>query len=218
MIKYHYGKAPIHYIDGLPAHKAGEWPGILSSKFHSYKRVIRPEDCGIFKFLNNSEITSQKRPFRKSNSTNEIVYRGIKIIPPYVHKEKFSNIKCKFEPFPQKNEHISCKRLKFPYIENKRKLIESKNSELDNNSVVLKEFHHIAKIGFVKKDVLTNWELNQKINKTKRGNNFNNLFHEDNNVYDQSNKNINDDILNIKSCKINDNTDQKEIDYVKKLA
>lgn len=42
-----YGQAPINYIEGVPSHKAGEWPGIKSCKFHSYKRVIRPVSQGI---------------------------------------------------------------------------------------------------------------------------------------------------------------------------
>lgn len=49
-----YGQAPLTYIDGVPTHKAGEWPGIKSCKFHSYKRVIRPVSQGIiFNGINN---------------------------------------------------------------------------------------------------------------------------------------------------------------------
>ena len=44
---FEYGNAPLSYIDGVPAHKAGEWPGLKSCKFHSYKRVIRPSCQGI---------------------------------------------------------------------------------------------------------------------------------------------------------------------------
>lgn len=46
-MKFEYGEAPIKYKDGVPSHLAGEWPGITSCKFHSYKRVIRPVNCGI---------------------------------------------------------------------------------------------------------------------------------------------------------------------------
>ena len=46
-MQFVYGKAPLNYIDNIPAHKAGEWPGIKSCRFHSYKRVIRPVNCGI---------------------------------------------------------------------------------------------------------------------------------------------------------------------------
>lgn len=37
-----YGSSPIRFIDGLPAFKAGEWPGQKSNRFGLTKRVIRP--------------------------------------------------------------------------------------------------------------------------------------------------------------------------------
>ena len=46
-MKFEYGKAPIKYTNGVPSHLAGEWPGITSCKFHSYKRIIHPVNCGI---------------------------------------------------------------------------------------------------------------------------------------------------------------------------
>ena len=46
-MQFQYGKAPLNYINGIPAHKAGEWPGIKSCKFHSYKRVIHQTSNGI---------------------------------------------------------------------------------------------------------------------------------------------------------------------------
>ena len=46
-MQLHYGKAPINYIDGVPAHLAGEWPGLKSSKFHSYRKIIYPLSQGV---------------------------------------------------------------------------------------------------------------------------------------------------------------------------
>ena len=46
-MQLHYGKAPINYIDGVPAHLAGEWPGLKSSKFHSYRKIIYPISQGV---------------------------------------------------------------------------------------------------------------------------------------------------------------------------
>lgn len=42
-----YKEAPMHYIDGIPAYKAGEWPGKQSCKFTATRRVIRPVSDGI---------------------------------------------------------------------------------------------------------------------------------------------------------------------------
>ena len=58
-MKFEYGKAPIKYTNGVPSHLAGEWPGITSCKFHSYKRVIHPVNCGI--------IFNEKEPLAPPN-------------------------------------------------------------------------------------------------------------------------------------------------------
>jgi hypothetical protein len=41
-------KAPIYLLDGVAAHKAGEWPGLKSSKFMPTRKNIRPKDNIIF--------------------------------------------------------------------------------------------------------------------------------------------------------------------------
>lgn len=45
---FEFPKAPIHMIDGVPAHKAGEWPGVKSSKFMPTRRNIQPKNNIIF--------------------------------------------------------------------------------------------------------------------------------------------------------------------------
>ena len=37
-----FEKAPLHLLDGVPAFKAGEWPGIKSNHFTPTRRIIRP--------------------------------------------------------------------------------------------------------------------------------------------------------------------------------
>ena len=37
-MKYEYGKAPIKYANGVPSHLSGDWPGIISCKFHPIKK------------------------------------------------------------------------------------------------------------------------------------------------------------------------------------
>lgn len=36
-----YGEAPMHYIDGIPAYKTGEWYGHKSCKFGPTRRVVK---------------------------------------------------------------------------------------------------------------------------------------------------------------------------------
>ncbi len=54
MNKFVIRKAPLYYIDGVPAYKAGEWPGIKSSKFGNTKMIIHRLSSDIFNF--NSKI------------------------------------------------------------------------------------------------------------------------------------------------------------------
>jgi hypothetical protein len=44
---FEYGKAPMHYVNGVPAYKHGEWPGKTSCKFNPTRRVIRTLTDGI---------------------------------------------------------------------------------------------------------------------------------------------------------------------------
>ena len=48
MTQYIYPKAPVYYIDGIPAYKAGEWPGIKSNKFNNTRTIIHPVTNELF--------------------------------------------------------------------------------------------------------------------------------------------------------------------------
>jgi hypothetical protein len=50
MTKYLIRKAPIYYQEGIPAFKAGEWPGIKSNKFGNTKMIIHRLSSDIFNF------------------------------------------------------------------------------------------------------------------------------------------------------------------------
>ena len=57
-MQFQYGKAPLNYINGIPAHKAGEWPGIHSCKFENTRRMIHPKPHGIIFNGNSLLITN----------------------------------------------------------------------------------------------------------------------------------------------------------------
>lgn len=46
-MNFQFPKAPMNYIDGIPAHKAGEWEGIKSCKFMPTRKIIKPVSYGI---------------------------------------------------------------------------------------------------------------------------------------------------------------------------
>ena len=69
-----YGVAPLKYTDGIPTHLAGEWPGKLPCRFHSYRKIIRAIDHGII--YNQNEPTSiPKRKILDPGPSPEYVFR-----------------------------------------------------------------------------------------------------------------------------------------------
>lgn len=44
---FEYLKDPMSLVNGVPAYKAGEWPGKLSCKFKRIRKPIRPLTEGI---------------------------------------------------------------------------------------------------------------------------------------------------------------------------
>lgn len=46
-MQFDYPNAPMHYEEGIPAHKAGEWFGKKPCKFMPTRRIIHPVDHGI---------------------------------------------------------------------------------------------------------------------------------------------------------------------------
>lgn len=56
MTKYIIRKAPIYYQDGIPAYKAGEWPGIKSNKFDNTRLMIQPLSSEIFNHTSKKNL------------------------------------------------------------------------------------------------------------------------------------------------------------------
>ena len=161
-MQFVYGKAPLKYIDDIPAHKAGEWPGIKPCRFHSYKRVIRPVNCGII-FNENEPILPPKRKLLgPTEPTPEYIFRpSCKMVkPPNNHYDRPEGLR--YIPFPSRG-YIPRpeKRHEFPYKrELDREEIE-KNKKMTNANIVKNEFKLFSHIGFSKQPYknLTNQQL-----------------------------------------------------------
>ena len=62
MIEYIELNAPTSMIDGIPAFKVGEWPGIKSNRFPKTKKIIQiRKKSNIFTLDDSSPIKSQKK-------------------------------------------------------------------------------------------------------------------------------------------------------------
>ena len=151
-MKFEYGKAPIKYTNGVPSHLAGDWPGITSCKFHSYKRVIHPVNNGII--FNEKEPLAP--PTRKllgpKGPTPEYIFKpSCKMVKPLTsHNDKPEGIK--YIPCPSKTS-IPRKERKhnFEYKEEKDRIEFEKAKNMSNNNIVKREFNLMELIGFAKK-------------------------------------------------------------------
>lgn len=151
-MQFEYGKAPLRYIDGIPANKAGEWPGITSCKFYSYKRVIRPKESGILFNENEPPLPISRKLLGPKGPTPEYVFK------PCCRMIKEPGDNCKR---PEGLRYIPCpskssiprkeRRHDFPYKrEMDREEIE-KNKRMTQANYVRNEFRLMGLVGFAKK-------------------------------------------------------------------
>ena len=150
-MQFIYGKAPINYIDNIPAHKAGEWPGIKSCKFHSYKRVIRPVDCGVI-FNEKEPLPPPRRKLLGPKTpTPEYVFRpSCRMIPnPIKNIDRAEGLK--YIPFEAKEiKDRPEKRHEFPYRRDMDLREQEKNRRMNSLDIFRTEFKVMSNIGFSK--------------------------------------------------------------------
>ena len=161
-MQFIYGKAPINYIDNIPAHKAGEWPGIKSCKFHSYKRVIRPVDCGVI-FNEKEPLPPPRRKLLGPKTpTPEYVFRpSCRMIPnPIKNIDRAEGLK--YIPFEAKEiKDRPEKRHEFPYRRDMDLREQEKNRRMNSLDIFRTEFKVMSNIGFSKQQFknMTNQQL-----------------------------------------------------------
>ena len=161
-MQFVYGKAPLNYIDNIPAHKAGEWPGIKPCRFHSYKRVIRPVNNGIIYNENEPILPPKRKLLGPTQPTPEYVFRpSCKMVPqPNNHYDRPEGLR--YIPFPSRG-YIPRpeKRHEFPYKRELDRAEIEKNKKMTNAHIVSNEFRLLSQIGFSKQPYknLTNQQL-----------------------------------------------------------
>ena len=209
-----YGKAPINYIDGVPAHKAGEWEGIKSCKFHSYKRVIRPQSHGII-FNDNETILPKRKLLGPTGPSPEYVFRphSKRVENNYQHIKRPEGLK--HIPFPTK-ESVPRPEKKhyFPYRIQKEKEENELNKKMNNEYFVHNEFKVIGEKGFGDRpyDNITNRRL---LGMNFVRDQFGKIRFDDENDPYKTKKQIKIDKINEKKS-IKDNLN-KDINYVHNL-
>ena len=161
-MQFIYGTAPIKYINDIPAHKAGEWPGIKSCKFHSYKRVIRPVDCGVI-FNEKEPLPPPRRKLLGPKTpTPEYIFKpSCRMIPnPNRIIEREEGLR--YIPFPSK-EPIPRpeKRHEFPYRRDLDRRENERKNRMNSLDIFRQEFKVMSNIGFSKQQFknMTNQQL-----------------------------------------------------------
>ena len=151
-MKFEYGQAPIKYTNGVPSHLAGEWPGIISCKFHSYKRVIHPVNSGIIFNEKEPPVAPNRKLLGPKGPTPEYIFKpSCKMVKQIGDRrdrpEGLRYIPCPSKtPIPRKE-----RRHNFPYKEEMDKIEVEKVKNMTNSNAVGKEFKLMTLIGFAKK-------------------------------------------------------------------
>ena len=102
MTEYVYKKAPVYCIEGVPGYKAGEWPGLKSSRFENTRRIIHPKCSGII-FNENEPLPKPRRKLLDPGPSKEFVFRPcVKMVKQDFEKKKTG--KFAFELFPAMKE------------------------------------------------------------------------------------------------------------------
>ena len=151
-MKFEYGKAPIKYTNGVPSHLAGEWPGITSCKFHSYKRVIYPVNSGIIFNEKEPPIPPTRKLLGPKEPTPEYIFKPSCKMVKQIEDRKDRPEGIRYIPCPSKTPiPRKERRHNFPYKEEMDKIEVEKIQNMTNTNTVRKEFKLMSLIGFAKK-------------------------------------------------------------------
>ena len=151
-MQFIYGKAPIKYTNGVPSHLAGEWPGITSCRFHSYKRVIHPVNSGIIFNQKEPPAPVRRKLLGPKGPTPEYVFKPCCKMVEQIFERGDRPEGIRYIPFPSKTQiPRKERRHNFPYKEEMDKIEVDKIKNMTNSNVVMKEFKLLSLIGFAKK-------------------------------------------------------------------
>lgn len=150
-MKCEYGVGPMYYIDGVPGNKAGEWPGLKSCKFGATRRNIRPNSNGIIFNENEPPLVTKKKLLGPNPSPEYEFKPSYKMVKQETDKkDKVQSIKVvDFHPVIAKDRPE--KRHHFQYKVEFKKAMEEKEKQMNETTILSKEFHLLQTIGFKKK-------------------------------------------------------------------
>lgn len=155
-----YFNAPMHYIQGTPAYKYGEWEGQMSCKFGPTRKILRPIN-NENPILTGTKGIANIMPRKKHFERRETREYDFKPCLKLVSNDKNSNVNRKegvkiIRPDFTSNKERLEKKHKFEYIDRRDMEIRSMlNRGVEDN--VRQEFKNILKVGFNKKDFVDDY-------------------------------------------------------------
>mmetsp|Transcript_22443 Transcript_22443/g.23376 ORF Transcript_22443/g.23376 Transcript_22443/m.23376 type:complete len:235 (+) Transcript_22443:22-726(+) len=148
-----YFPAPMHYIDGVPAYKTGEWTGHKSCKFGPTRRIVQQvsnQKFSLSEMEGQVNLMARKKKFLPYIHKEYEFKPSLKQVPdPIKTKERIESIKYIKQDITQRKERYE-KKHKFGYIVERdliaKEVLESKGRE----DFVTEEMKNIGKVGFAK--------------------------------------------------------------------
>ena len=159
-----YGVAPLKYTDGIPTHLAGEWPGKLPCRFHSYRRIIRPHDHGIIYNQNEPTFIPKKKILDPGQSPEYVFRPSCKLVSSDIYDRTIKPKGLKYIDFKtEPRKLILQKKHYFPYkiqMDNDQK---ERMNTLPNSKIIRMETKMLMEEnGYAQKkyDLIFNRDLN----------------------------------------------------------
>ena len=146
----------VYKIDGVPAGRSGEWPGIKSNHWKGSKLLLKP-------ILTNLEPQHGLKHYPPMKSVEYVYKPGKKLVPPFDHPEGFKPSKryivpCYTEP-PQYSRHIGIRpRDQIGYAEDAPMFVSKRHYKIKND-----------KKEFTVEDLMTRKKVIESLNMQRNG-------------------------------------------------
>ena len=226
MNKYVELNAPIYKIDGIPAFKAGEWPGLKSNKFENTRKMIKAIEKGIF-FSENEPLKKPRHKTFEVKKSSEYKFKPcMKKITPIDTRTPFQLGEGLYPSIPSVCPFLP-RYYDFQKIEDyHQRIVEERNKIINENKIMNKnktDGSSIAKGGFTKEfydnisnnkllGITFNKELYYSYKNKKKTKKYVNEF-----IKFNSNKRKLEEIKRAMSIKNEQENLKKDINYVNSL-
>ena len=145
MVRMDYIPQKVNYIEGIPAHLAGEWPGIKSSKWNGSIKVLDQVRLASFKNPNPALPAVGRKHFSPKYCKESGTFKNKRLIRHSPKEDKKTGVK-QFENFkylsPKEYNKVKIStpgKINHNFINNYNEGINSSNNNIENENNNYKE-------------------------------------------------------------------------------